>query len=506
MGYLANFQNDVFISYAHVDNSIRNENEKGWITQFYSELKFWITQRVGRSDKFKIWWDERLADNHVFNDEIKDAIKNSALFITFSSNAYYESEYCIDELKWFYENTAKSSLGISVKDMCRIYNIRLNNIDHVKWPIESQGTSGYEMFTILNEEREGLGFPITPGSAEFTKNIQRLADNIYETLLEIKDQLSLSKPVVLPVQTDGLIKPKVFFAKVADTLLNEKNQIIRELEINNIDVVKTVPPPPFNKSLFESAVEKSLADSCLSIHLFDSIPGDRIEEGADTFTEAEVNIAKKMSKEQLIFIPKQLNVDELENGEYKQFLRTLQDSKTDSDKYTLIRESAAPNITLEILERINKITAKIPSQGVVGNNSPSVFLDFHEQDYKYAINMNNFLSEKGIRTFQCMSGSQPLQNIEKFETALKNASAIIFILGTVAKEWIIERFNKAVETILIRDYPVSTCAIYIAPNSEHKGFLLKRKFLQPQFLDDSKNAGFNPETITPFIQTISLTT
>ncbi|MEO6221140.1 MAG: toll/interleukin-1 receptor domain-containing protein [Ginsengibacter sp.] len=501
MGYLANFQNDVFISYAHVDNSVRNQNDKGWVTQFCSELKFWITQRVGRSDKFKIWWDERLSDNHIFNDEIKDAIKNSALFITFSSNAYYESEYCIDELKWFYEHTSKSGIGMSVKNMYRIYNIRLNNIDHTKWPKESQGTSGYEMFTISNEEKEGLGFPITPGSEQFTKNIQRLADNIYEALGEIKNQMSVSKPIILSGKTDGVIKPKVFFAKVADTLLNDKNQIIRELEINNIDVIKKVPPPPFNKSEYESAVEKSLGDSCLSIHLFDSIAGDQIEDGSDTFTEAQVRIAKKMSKEQLIFIPKQLNFDQLENQEYKQFLNTLQNSKTDTDKYTLIRESAAPNITLEILEKINKITTKnINLQAPEGGNSPSVFLDFHEQDYKYAINMNNFLSEKGIRTFQCMSGSQPLENIEKFETALKNATAIIFILGTVAKEWIIERFNKAIETILIKDYPVSTCAIYLAPQIVHETFLLKRKFLQPQLLDDSKSAFFNPDTVIPFIQ------
>lgn len=158
MSYLPDFQYDVFISYAHIDNSVRNQNDKGWVTQFYNELVFWITQRIGRSDKFKIWWDEKLSDNHVFTNEIKDAIKNSALLITFSSNAYYESQYCIDELKWFYENTAKGKPGLSINNMYRIYNIRLNNIDNVKWPKECQGTTGYEMFSIANGDRGSLGF------------------------------------------------------------------------------------------------------------------------------------------------------------------------------------------------------------------------------------------------------------------------------------------------------------------------------------------------------------
>ncbi|HVF80538.1 MAG TPA: toll/interleukin-1 receptor domain-containing protein, partial [Flavisolibacter sp.] len=386
MSYLPNFQYDVFISYAHVDNSVRHQNDKGWITQFYNELVFWITQRVGRSDKFKIWWDEKLSDNHVFNNEIKDAVKNSALLITFSSNAYYESQYCIDELKCFYENTAKSNPGLSVNNMYRIYNIRLNNIDHAKWPKECQGTTGYEMFSITNGERESLGFPVTPGTEQFTKSIQRLADDIYKTLTEMKKQAEAVKAVVMPAPAGSEVKPKVFFAKVADTLLNDKNQIIRELEINNIEVVRKVPPPPFSKSDYEAAVENSLADSCLSVHLFDSIAGDEIEEGSDTFTQAQVNIAKKLNKEQLIFIPKQLNFDEIGNDAYKRFLAGLQEKKTDTDNYTLIRESAAPNITLEILEKINKINAKKEDQKVfaAAGKSPSVFLDFHEQDYKYA--------------------------------------------------------------------------------------------------------------------------
>ncbi|MDB5207906.1 MAG: hypothetical protein JWR72_2981 [Flavisolibacter sp.] len=284
--------------------------------------------------------------------------------------------------------------------------------------------------------------------------------------------------------------------------MNDKNQIIRELEINNIEVVRKVPPPPFSKADYELAVENSLTDSCLSVHLFDSIAGDEIEEGSDTFIQAQVNIAKKLHKEQLIFIPKQLNFDEIGNNAYKNFLAGLQDKKTDTDNYTLIRESAAPNITLEILEKINKINAKKEDEKVFSSSgkAPSVFLDFHEQDYKYAININNFLSEKGIRTFQCMSGSQPFDNIEKFETALKEATALIFILGTVAKEWVIERFNKAIELILIKDYPVSTCAIYLAPQIVHESLTLKRKFLQPQLLDDSKSAGFNPDTVNPFLQ------
>ncbi|MEO8109899.1 MAG: toll/interleukin-1 receptor domain-containing protein [Ginsengibacter sp.] len=500
MSYLANFQNDVFISYAHVDNAVRNQDEKGWVSQFYNELNFWITQRVGRSDKFKIWLDDRLSNNDVFTDKIKEAIKNSALLITFSSNAYYASEYCLDELKWFYENTSKANPGLVINNMSRIYNIRLNKIENAQWPKECQGTTGYEMFAIPDEGREGLGFPITPGSDKFTKNIQRLADDIYTILTELKKQENV-KPGIIGAQPNGQVKPKVFFAKVADTLLNDKNQIIRELEINNIEVVKKVPPPPFNKSEYEKAVEDSLTDSCLSVHLFDTIAGDQMEEGSDTFTEAQVNIAKRLSKEQLIFIPKQLNFEELEDVDYKNFLTGLQNTKTETDKYTLIRESAAPNITLEILEKVNKITAKTINENSIAaaGKSASVFLDFHEQDYKYAINLNNFLSEKGIRTFQCVSGSQPLENIEKFETALKEATALIFILGTVAKEWVIERFNKAIETILIKDYPVSMCAIYLAPQIAYDALPLKRKFLQPQLLDDSKSLSFNPDTVNPFL-------
>jgi hypothetical protein len=506
MCYLPDFKYDIFLSYAHIDNETLSEAEKGWVTRFYEELRLRINQRVGRSDIAQIWWDKKLRKNHEFDNEIKDSIAQSALLITFSSNGYYESGYCIDELKWFYQHAADSPIGIAVNNKSRIYNIRINKIKNEAWPPECKGITGYDMFELADAENDKLGFPIEPGSHQFSTRIKELANDIYDLLCQIKNKAG--KPIVDVLsdeKANGSEKPGVFFAKVADTLANEKEQIIRDLEANNIVVFKQAVPPPYSKADHKKAIEKILEKSCLSVHLFDHIAGDEIEPGYATFSEEQLNIARQTSKEQLIFIPKELNIDEIKNADaHKKFLKNLQDNKSDTDKYCFIREFAPPNMIQEIKEKIKKIeTRNVGQTEHVGGPQPAVFLDFHEQDSFHAINMSNFLNLRGIRTFLCANGHNPAENIKFFEDTLRQVTSLIIIRGGVAKKWVEERLNKAIEIILKDEYPFSALGIYMAPRIPYENIPIKQRFLNIQLLDDSKNSNFSPDTITPFIKLIA---
>lgn len=359
MSYLSNFKYDVFLSYSHVDNATSDDTEKGWITHFYEELKLMLATRVGRLDLAQIWWDEQLTKNQVFSDEIKDAITNSAFFITFASNGYYSSAFCRKELKWFYENISTNSFGISIKNTSRIYNILLNKKSHEDWPPECKGVNAYEMYELYHPERDKLGYPLNRDSELFTKGIKEIANDIYESMLLIEKQTTSVSKDNTDEEKTIITKPKVFIAKVSDTLITEKNQIIKELEANNIEVIQKAFPPPYDKSKHEKAVTEALHEACLSIHLFDQMPGDKIEEDMYTFSQAQANIARQLSKDQLIFIPKELNLNDIHSDDHKKFLQQLQNNKKDNDKYSLIREFAVPNIIHEIKEKINESAKKV---------------------------------------------------------------------------------------------------------------------------------------------------
>ena len=76
----------------------------------------------------------------------------------------------------------------------------------------------------------------------------------------------------------------------------------------------------------------------------------------------------------------------------------------------------------------------------------------------------------------------------------------MIILGSVAADWVKERLNKAIETILREECPVTKLGIYVAPQVSYAGLQIKQRFLQVQFLDDSQSHSFNPATIMPFLK------
>ena len=50
--------NDIFISYAHIDNEALTEEDKGWISQFHKVLDTRVAQLTG--EKPRIWRDLKL--------------------------------------------------------------------------------------------------------------------------------------------------------------------------------------------------------------------------------------------------------------------------------------------------------------------------------------------------------------------------------------------------------------------------------------------------------------
>ena len=70
-----NFAQNLFISYAHIDDQPLTPGEKGWITRFHASLKAILSMRMGR--EAKIWRDEKLQGNDVFSNEIVARFKSN---------------------------------------------------------------------------------------------------------------------------------------------------------------------------------------------------------------------------------------------------------------------------------------------------------------------------------------------------------------------------------------------------------------------------------------------
>ena len=77
--------NDIFISYAHMDDQVLDEDQKGWITKFHRVLRVKLGQLMG--EPAKIWRDEKLSGTDVYDDKIVSEFKKAKVMISVLSPA-----------------------------------------------------------------------------------------------------------------------------------------------------------------------------------------------------------------------------------------------------------------------------------------------------------------------------------------------------------------------------------------------------------------------------------
>jgi hypothetical protein len=90
MSFLPNFEDDIFISYAHIDNKPLTEGQKGWISHFHEALDIRLAQLLGAETK--IWRDPELRGNDFLADKLIGHLPKIAILVSVISPRYINSE------------------------------------------------------------------------------------------------------------------------------------------------------------------------------------------------------------------------------------------------------------------------------------------------------------------------------------------------------------------------------------------------------------------------------
>ena len=81
------FENDIFISYAHIDDLALAEGEKGWVSNFHHALDIRLRQLIG--GEARIWRDAKLQGNDYFSDALVNKFPGVALVVSVLSSSLY---------------------------------------------------------------------------------------------------------------------------------------------------------------------------------------------------------------------------------------------------------------------------------------------------------------------------------------------------------------------------------------------------------------------------------
>lgn len=135
-----NFDADVLISAAPLDNVQVIEGRNGWVQNLVRALEVRIAQLTGA--RTVIWWDPLL----LHPDELTNRMKRVAVFVPVLSPRYLTSEKALKQLSEF-SKTLEEQAGEPV-DRARIFKVIKMPVPLEKQPQELQGLLGYEFFMV----------------------------------------------------------------------------------------------------------------------------------------------------------------------------------------------------------------------------------------------------------------------------------------------------------------------------------------------------------------------
>jgi hypothetical protein len=266
------FQRNVFISYAHIDNVPLSEQQMGWITRFHNTLSAMLSMRMGR--KAEIWRDSKLNGNDIFADEIIQQFPKTELLVSVLTPRYAESEWCTREVKEFCKH-AESTGGLVVDNKARVVKV-------IKLPVDSEDplppvmrqALGYPFYE-LDEQQVPLELDPAYGE-EFTRKynlkMAKLAYDITQLIKRIETpaasagKTATTATEIQEAPAAALSKPAIYLAECSFDRRDAREALESELRLHGYPVFPDIQLPKTEEE-YLAAVSEFLARCDLSIHL-----------------------------------------------------------------------------------------------------------------------------------------------------------------------------------------------------------------------------------------------
>lgn len=476
MPLLRQFSNDVFISYAHADNT------RQWVDAFETNLRNRLIQIGASAD---VWKDnKKLAGNDDFSDEILQQLKQSSLLISIITPSSYNSHWCEQERQKF-EEFAPDTGGFRIANKMRAFKV-------VKTPIKDrldrtlfQDQVGYEFFEFTQPDKFR---EFDPSETMFADKLNDLALDIQATLELMRQHLAQNAPA----------KKRVYLAETAKELQDRREELARQLDDWGYAVV---PEHALEKDdSYLDQVKKAMEDCVLSVHLAGTergtIPGNHTEPIGVLQYEA----ARALGKVRIFWFSAR------ESEAPETIANAIGRFKLDKGPDVLENKSFG--------DLINIVGTRLRGYAVQPAHAPGaanrVFLVCDKPDHPFApgardvdpaVELKNYLEKQGFQVWLSpLSEASKKKWREDFRGTLKLSQAVVLYWGNTTELWFREKLRDLIENrdAVRGNQPLVVQVIYLDRPEKNE----KRPYTSGTFLDlcIQQFAGFNPQAVQPLIE------
>ena len=441
MPVVPGFKYDLFISYAH-----KNDRPWRWVTEFAETLK---DELEGKSRDFSIWWDPGLRTGEDFNIAIGDAISESAVFLSVLSLAYGDSTYCKREIEEFRQQR-HPAFGIKVGSMSRMQAVVLDrDFTADRWAPEFRVTSPCPFY---DDHLSLFSKPAALASSDpWIQGLWKVRDSIWATLQEMKRQKEkgTAGERSYDVQGGGIsATPVVCVAEVTDDLYRRRESLRSSLSQSSDFQIKlwADPGPP-----------PASGPNVLSVHLFGKYPGRGFGDSDLSLPrlQLEATVQAKPARRPLAWFAGDLDFDDAETDEHREFLKSLEDR----NDIELLRTDFE-DLKEELQKRMRMSTAPAPKTIRQSRESPIVHI-WHMIDNPAILSpLKQYLNENdcGISVYNCAS-----TQMDKMQSKLAICDGLIIPYTPDTRMWAEDIMSEAFRLRRHEERPTAFAAVELPP-------------------------------------------
>lgn len=463
--------NDLFISYAHIDDLPISEDQKGWITEFQRILENRLSQLMG--EKPKIWRDQKLSGSDIFDEHIVEQFKNTKLMVSILSPRYIKSEWCNKEITEFYKN-AEETGGVAVAGKSRVLKVVKTPYDPDEVQPELRRVFGSVLGFNFYDFDDNSGKVVEYNEAFGKEARQNYFSRIYDLAYEICEILKKSGrdgAEDAPAETPIKGAKTVYLATVTADRIEERENIARDLRERG-HVILPDSQLPMNAAEVESNVGQFMERADVAIHLLGASYGMIPEAGDQSVIETQIKLSAietaKRGIERLVWLPNELEVTEEKQTDFVERLRVDPATYQKTDFVEGTFEIFKGLVIDHFIEKKSRVDT--PMQDESGQGPRVVYLMAPPDDEDKIEAIEDYLFDKGLEVVIPVFTGTEAEVSEAHMENLRICDSVLIYFGSATRQWVNMKLNNMIKASgQGRTLPIREKVILIAPpDSRHK--------------------------------------
>jgi hypothetical protein len=472
------FDKDIFISYAHIDDESLIADKKGWISEFHRALEIRLAQLLGY--KPIIWRDPALQGNHIFDKEIVDQFSKVAIMVSILTPRYVKSDWCVKEVTEFRE-VCQQNAGFVVNNKARVFKVIKTPVNQELHPDGIKNILGYEFYgTDPNTGRVKEFSPIFSHTEKgYWEKLDDLANDISAFLEELKAYSlpggsSVAKTaapaasVAQPQKTSNKHVKNIFLSESSNDTRELRDSLKRELQDHGYNIL-----PYGQLSLVAQELKTNVTDfmkeSQLAIHLVGNSYGIVPEGTEKSIVEIQNEIGATESVvdnlSRLIWLPE--NIDPTDDRQ-KTFVKKLSAGSRDVLAGADMVKGSIEDFKSVVHDKLKSMEEEVQApaetkQVQAESTNKMLYLICDILDLEAIVPLEDFLFSNGIEVvLPIFEGDETLIREDHIEN-LKNCSGVIIFYGNGSEIWLrtkMRDFQKI--NGYGRAQPISFKGVYLA--------------------------------------------